>query len=207
MNGWGWLVAALVVVGIVVANQSGNADEDSNDTSSASSYDIDYSDYEPSSYEQADSFGDYEPDYVDLDCEDFSSQEEAQDELDSDYGDPHGLDGDGDGWACESLASEDSYDYQYDDYSIDRGGSDLDCGDFYSQEEAQAELDADYGDPHGLDGDGDGWACETLPSDYDSYDYEYETYDDYDYEYESEYENEDYYYDEYEYYEDYEYYE
>ena len=43
--------------------------------------------------------------------------------------------------------------------------SDLNCSDFSTQEEAQAELDADPSDPHGLDGnDDDGLACESLPS-------------------------------------------
>lgn len=42
--------------------------------------------------------------------------------------------------------------------------NDLDCSDFDTQEEAQAELDDDRSDPHGLDRDGDGVACETLPS-------------------------------------------
>lgn len=39
---------------------------------------------------------------------------------------------------------------------------DLDCSDFGSQEEAQAELDRDTSDPNGLDADGDGIACESL---------------------------------------------
>lgn len=39
---------------------------------------------------------------------------------------------------------------------------DLDCADFATQEEAQENLLP--GDPHGLDGDGDGVACEELPS-------------------------------------------
>lgn len=43
------------------------------------------------------------PETGDLDCSDFSSQEEAQDVLDSAYGDPHGLDHDFDDVACESL--------------------------------------------------------------------------------------------------------
>lgn len=37
------------------------------------------------------------------------------------------------------------------------------CADFTSQEEAQAALDADPRDPNGLDGDGDGEACDDLP--------------------------------------------
>ncbi|MPZ27558.1 MAG: hypothetical protein GEV12_14410 [Micromonosporaceae bacterium] len=43
-------------------------------------------------------------------------------------------------------------------------GDDLNCDDFATQEEAQAELDADPSDPSGLDRDKDGIACETLPS-------------------------------------------
>lgn len=39
---------------------------------------------------------------------------------------------------------------------------DLDCGDFSSWEEAQEALEDDYSDPNGLDGDGDGVACEAL---------------------------------------------
>lgn len=39
---------------------------------------------------------------------------------------------------------------------------DLDCADFATQEEAQENLFP--GDPHRLDGDGDGIACEELPS-------------------------------------------
>lgn len=37
---------------------------------------------------------------------------------------------------------------------------DLNCDDFSSQKEAQAELDADPSDPHGLDADNDEEACE-----------------------------------------------
>lgn len=40
--------------------------------------------------------------------------------------------------------------------------ADLDCSDFATQEEAQENLLP--GDPHGLDADGDGIACEDLPS-------------------------------------------
>jgi hypothetical protein len=41
---------------------------------------------------------------------------------------------------------------------------DCDCEDFDCQEEAQALYDlVDSGDPHGLDADGDGIACESLP--------------------------------------------
>lgn len=40
------------------------------------------------------------------------------------------------------------------------GVGDLDCPSFASQEEAQAVLDADPGDPNTLDADGDGLDCE-----------------------------------------------
>ncbi|MEJ5915348.1 excalibur calcium-binding domain-containing protein [Pseudokineococcus sp. 1T1Z-3] len=42
-------------------------------------------------------------------------------------------------------------------------GDPFDCDDFATQEEAQAELDRDPGDPSGLDADDDGVACEDLP--------------------------------------------
>ena len=38
------------------------------------------------------------------------------------------------------------------------------CGDYDYQEDAQDALDADPSDPDGLDGDGNGIACEDLPS-------------------------------------------
>ena len=40
--------------------------------------------------------------------------------------------------------------------------ADCNCSDFTSQAEAQAVFDAFPGDPHGLDGDGNGIACESL---------------------------------------------
>lgn len=43
-------------------------------------------------------------------------------------------------------------------------GGDKDCGDFSTHAEAQAFFEAQGpGDPHRLDRDGDGLACETLP--------------------------------------------
>jgi len=39
---------------------------------------------------------------------------------------------------------------------------DLDCADFSSQEEAQAELERDPSDPNNLDADDDGIACEDF---------------------------------------------
>lgn len=41
---------------------------------------------------------------------------------------------------------------------------DLNCSDFATQEEAQAEYERDTSDPHGLDRDKDGVACEELRS-------------------------------------------
>jgi len=40
---------------------------------------------------------------IDCDCSDFSSQQQAQRVLEAFSGDPHRLDGDGNGVACESL--------------------------------------------------------------------------------------------------------
>ncbi len=40
--------------------------------------------------------------------------------------------------------------------------ADLDCADFATQAQAQAELEADPSDPNGLDADDDGIACETA---------------------------------------------
>ena len=48
----------------------------------------------------------------------------------------------------------------------DPAGPDRDCGDFATQAEAQAFFIAAGGpgqDPHRLDGDGNGLACESLP--------------------------------------------
>ena len=53
-------------------------------------------------------------------------------------------------------------------YSDDGGGGggdrEPDCADFATQREAQAELERGPSDPHGLDADNDGIACEDLPS-------------------------------------------
>jgi micrococcal nuclease len=91
---------------------------------------------------------------VDRDCGDFQSQAEAQAELERDPSDPQNLDGDGDGVACET--------YPYGDSGGTGGGGDLDCADFATQQEAQAELERDLSDPNGLDADNDGIACEEL---------------------------------------------
>jgi hypothetical protein len=99
----------------------------------------------------------------DLDCADFATQQEAQAVLDANPSDPNYLDGEGDGMACESLPSASaSAPPPPEPESVPTG--DLDCADFATQEEAQAVLDADPSDPNYLDGEGDGIACESLPS-------------------------------------------
>jgi hypothetical protein len=93
----------------------------------------------------------------DLDCADFDSQAEAQQELGSDPNDSNNLDADDDGEPCET------FDYDSGSGSGVGGGSDdLDCADFATQEEAQAEYDSDPSDPNGLDADNDGEACEDF---------------------------------------------
>lgn len=100
------------------------------------------------------------------DCDDFQFREDAQAQLLA--GDPYGLDDDNDGTACDDLPSRGTTEQptapgQYVPPTapapqVDQ--EDLDCADFVSRAEAQAVLDADPGDPYGLDADGDGVACE-----------------------------------------------
>ena len=62
-------------------------------------------------------------------------------------------------WAGEFMTPEDWRRGQRPTSAVDR-----DCGDFSNWEEAQAFFEnAGPGDPHRLDGDGDGIACESLP--------------------------------------------
>jgi beta-lactamase superfamily II metal-dependent hydrolase len=97
-----------------------------------------------------------------LGCPGFATQEEAQALYERDLSDPNGLDGDGDGEACEHLPPTSGATGAS---SGGRGsaagaaGRDYDCSDFESYEEAQQYLLP--GDPHDLDRDGDG-ACDTL---------------------------------------------
>ncbi|NCO10430.1 excalibur calcium-binding domain-containing protein [Candidatus Saccharibacteria bacterium] len=73
-------------------------------------------------------------------CDDFSTQEEAQEVYEDDYSDPHYLDGDDDGIACEALpsgdydSSDDGYDYGYSEYSADSYYSEEDSGDYQKSE-------------------------------------------------------------------------
>lgn len=64
------------------------------------------------------------------------------------------------GYQKPTSASEDA------NYSSTRSYSsgDRDCSDFNTHAQAQAFYESEgQGDPHGLDRDGDGIACETLP--------------------------------------------
>lgn len=107
---------------------------------------------------------------TDLNCSDFSTQQEAQAELAADPSDPHGLDRDGDGLACESLPDGPGEEEPAPAPAPEpepapapapaENETDLDCKDFATQAEAQSELDADPSDPHRLDSDDDGVPCE-----------------------------------------------
>ena len=117
----------------------------------------------------------------DLNCSDFERWEDAQQSFEEAGGpdlDPHRLDIDGNGIACESLpgsletafestptpiANEesDSVDLLYDPEGPDRN-----CSDFERWEDAQRFFEASGGpdsDPHRLDRDNNGVACESLP--------------------------------------------
>ena len=90
-------------------------------------------------------------------CEDFDTQPQAQAYYEAQGGlagtNPADLDDDLDGIACETLPAG----------SGGAGGGsvgDLDCADFATQAEAQAVYNQDPSDPHGLDADNDGIACE-----------------------------------------------
>ncbi|WP_254545881.1 thermonuclease family protein [Halomarina pelagica] len=70
-----------------------------------------------------------------------------------------------DSTATESDETDGGSDGDSSDDSSDgtAGDGDLNCGDFATQDEAQAALERDSSDPNGLDADGDGVACESLP--------------------------------------------
>lgn len=107
----------------------------------------------------------------DLDCGDFGSWAEAQANLVATPSDPDRLDGNNDGTACKNhdymggtpfwtratppIATPISGPLEFDLRSHE-----LDCADFASREAAQAELEAGPGDPHGLDRNANGLACE-----------------------------------------------
>ncbi|QXV60485.1 excalibur calcium-binding domain-containing protein [Amycolatopsis sp. TNS106] len=109
------------------------------------------------------------PAIADLDCGNFRFQEDAQAELEKDRSDPHNLDNDNDGIACETLRkrgtgpAESSTPTTPPVVTETRTprATDKDCADFPSQAAAQAELKKNPRDPHKLDGDHDGYACES----------------------------------------------
>ena len=122
----------------------------------------------------------FDPVGPDRDCGDFESWWDAQNFYLAAGGpgeDPHRLDHNGDGTACESLPGAPKDDPEPGDSDSQPTPSpspssgenefvDRNCGDFDSWQEAQDFYEAEGGpseDPHRLDRDGDGTACESLP--------------------------------------------
>jgi hypothetical protein len=130
------------------------------------------------------------PAAVDYNCPDFTYQEDAQAKLLP--GDPYRLDADHDGVACQNLPHRGSSAPTTTPVTSTRPAAsstphtgtqhagatrttssspshstrsvitDLDCGDFSSQAQAQRVLDRDHSDPNRLDADHDGVACESF---------------------------------------------
>lgn len=122
----------------------------------------------------------------DLDCEDFTTQEEAQAVFDADPADPNNLDPNRDGIACALLPSaadleqsgedvaaqqdagangqtrEERRQRRNQDQNQDDAQTAVVCADFTTQEDAQAAFDADPEGLAALDENGDGVACEEL---------------------------------------------
>jgi hypothetical protein len=118
----------------------------------------------------------------DLDCEDFTTQEEAQAVLDADPADPNNLDPNRDGIACSLLPTAADIAADADDVTAEQDANQdqlreerrrrrdrqadepaaVVCADFATQEDAQAAFDADPAALAGLDADGDGVVCEEL---------------------------------------------
>ena len=113
-----------------------------------------------------------ETDFVDRNCDDFDDWTSAQAFYEAEGGpdaDPHGLDRDGDGIACQSLPGAPDSGPDTPDASPtpppESDFVDRNCSDFDDWESAQAFYEAEGGpdaDPHGLDRDGDGIACQSL---------------------------------------------
>jgi micrococcal nuclease len=68
-------------------------------------------------------------------------------------------------WDFQDSDTESDTDSESSDVEVPPLPSDGDynCGDFETQEQAQYVLENESGDPHGLDADGNGVACESLP--------------------------------------------
>ena len=116
----------------------------------------------------------YDPDGPDRSCGDFASWWEAQNFYYAAGGpdsDPHRLDGNGDGVACESLLDVPTGDSGPPEPDLEFTQAenilvDHNCGDFATWQEAQDFFLSEGGpeaDPHRLDQDGDGVACQSLP--------------------------------------------
>ena len=115
-----------------------------------------------------------EPEGPDPDCSDFDTWSEAQAFYKSAGGpgsDPHNLDSNGDGIACESLPGSPTLASPTPTPTPQPAPPepeepDRNCSDFDTWQEAQDFYEAAGGpdsDPHGLDGNDDGIACESLP--------------------------------------------
>jgi hypothetical protein len=100
----------------------------------------------------------------DLTCNDFAGQAEAQGAFDADPSDPHGLDLDQDGVACEIPFLTPVAENRAAASPTPAEGRDVDCADFAFQDDAQVVYDRNPGDPYNLDPSGDGYACSSLPA-------------------------------------------
>ncbi len=104
--------------------------------------------------------------FEDKNCSDFDTWAEAQAFYESEGGpssDPHRLDGDGDGTACQSLPGAPGKPAAS---STSQTEDTHNCSDFDTWSEAQSFFESEGGpdsDPHRLDRDGDGIACQSLP--------------------------------------------
>ncbi|GAB2503213.1 hypothetical protein [Nocardiopsis aegyptia] len=90
---------------------------------------------------------DLAPPPPDLDCSDISERN-----IDVSEGDPHNLDGDGDGVGCEEG---DGSGPALSEGPFSDPPPDLDCPDI-----SERNIDVSEGDPHNFDADGDGVGCE-----------------------------------------------
>ena len=107
----------------------------------------------------------------DLDCRAFETFDEANAYYAEHPEARDAIDDDGDGEACEvyfGLEARDDLPVATPTTGDANVTGDLDCEDFSTQEEAQAALDDDPGDPNNLDPNKDGIACALLPTAADS---------------------------------------
>jgi hypothetical protein len=98
-----------------------------------------------------------------MDCANYPSQEVAQSVyLDADHNARKPLDADNNGQACDEGSTGGS---TFASNVLPQVADDKDCSDFATPEAAQTFFEqAGPGDPHQLDPDGDGVACESLAS-------------------------------------------